>query len=260
MSLNSAQKEAVAHYQGPCMVLAGPGSGKTLTIAKRIEYLLKVYKVRPEEILVITFTKYAASEMRRRFDKVMGGHALPVTFGTFHGIYYGILKWAYGLTSANLLSEKERKLLLRQASERIPEEGEEILFRDEDSLQKLSEEIANVKNNRMKIEEYESGRYGTGRFRQVYQNYEDSKKKLNKLDFEDMLTWCCRLFEDRPDILEKWQHRFRYFLVDEFQDINQAQYDVLRMRHLHGICLLSGTMTSPCMASGEQGRGSCRNL
>ncbi|MEY8284519.1 ATP-dependent helicase [Lachnospiraceae bacterium 50-23] len=229
MSLNSAQKEAVAHYQGPCMVLAGPGSGKTLTIAKRIEYLLKVYKVRPEEILVITFTKYAASEMRRRFDKVMGGHALPVTFGTFHGIYYGILKWAYGLTSANLLSEKERKLLLRQASERIPEEGEEILFRDEDSLQKLSEEIANVKNNRMKIEEYESGRYGTGRFRQVYQNYEDSKKKLNKLDFEDMLTWCCRLFEDRPDILEKWQHRFRYFLVDEFQDINQAQYDVLRM-------------------------------
>jgi len=211
------------------MVLAGPGSGKTLTIAKRIEYLLKVYKVRPEEILVITFTKYAASEMRRRFDKVMGGHALPVTFGTFHGIYYGILKWAYGLTSANLLSEKERKLLLRQASERIPEEGEEILFRDEDSLQKLSEEIANVKNNRMKIEEYESGRYGTGRFRQVYQNYEDSKKKLNKLDFEDMLTWCCRLFEDRPDILEKWQHRFRYFLVDEFQDINQAQYDVLRM-------------------------------
>lgn len=229
MSLNSAQKEAVAHYQGPCMVLAGPGSGKTLTIAKRIEYLLKVYKVRPEEILVITFTKYAASEMRRRFDKVMGGYALPVTFGTFHGIYYGILKWAYGLTSANLLSEKERKLLLRQASERIPEEGEEILFRDEDSLQKLSEEIANVKNNRMKIEEYESGRYGTGRFRQVYQNYEDSKKKLNKLDFEDMLTWCCRLFEDRPDILEKWQHRFRYFLVDEFQDINQAQYDVLRM-------------------------------
>ena len=229
MSLNSAQKEAVAHYQGPCMVLAGPGSGKTLTIAKRIEYLLKVYKVRPEEILVITFTKYAASEMRRRFDKVMGGHALPVTFGTFHGIYYGILKWAYGLTSANLLSEKERKLLLRQASERIPEEGEESLFRDEDSLQKLSEEIANVKNNRMKIEEYESGRYGTGRFRQVYQNYEDSKKKLNKLDFEDMLTWCCRLFEDRPDILEKWQHRFRYFLVDEFQDINQAQYDVLRM-------------------------------
>ena len=229
MSLNSAQKEAVAHYQGPCMVLAGPGSGKTLTIAKRIEYLLKVYKVRPEEILVITFTKYAASEMRRRFDKVMGGHALPVTFGTFHGIYYGILKWAYGLTSANLLSEKERKLLLRQASERIPEEGEEILFRDEDSLQKLSEEIANVKNNRMKIEEYESGRYGTGRFRQVYQNYEDSKKKLNKRDFEDMLTWCCRLFEDRPDILEKWQHRFRYFLVDEFQDINQAQYDVLRM-------------------------------
>lgn len=229
MSLNSAQKEAVAHYQGPCMVLAGPGSGKTLTIAKRIEYLLKVYKVRPEEILVITFTKYAASEMKQRFYKVMGGSAFPVTFGTFHGIYYGILKWAYGLTSANLLSEKERKLMLLQAAEGIREEGEECFFRDEDSLQGLAEEIANVKNNRVKIAEYESGRYGGDRFRRIYEGYEVSKERRKKLDFEDMLTWCCRLFEERPDILEKWRQRFRFFLVDEFQDINQIQYDVLRM-------------------------------
>ena len=102
MSLNKAQKEAVSHKEGPCLVLAGPGSGKTLTIAKRIEYLIKVYKVRPEEILVITFTKYAAGEMRDRFQYVMEGRRLPVTFGTFHGIFYGILKWAYKLDRSNI--------------------------------------------------------------------------------------------------------------------------------------------------------------
>ncbi len=228
MSLNNAQKEAAAHYQGPCMVLAGPGSGKTLTIAKRIEYLLKVYKVRPEEILVITFTKYAAAEMRQRFFQVMGGDSFPVTFGTFHGIYYGILKWAYGLTPSNLLSEGERKFLLKEAAGKLRREGSEGFPEDEDSLRELAEEIANVKNNRHKIEEYESKRCG-GRFRELYEGYETLKKKRKKLDFEDMLTLCCRLFEERPDILAKWQQRFRYILVDEFQDINQVQYDVLRM-------------------------------
>ena len=114
MSLNKAQKEAVSHKEGPCLVLAGPGSGKTLTIAKRIEYLIKVYKVRPEEILVITFTKYAAGEMRDRFQYVMEGRRLPVTFGTFHGIFYGILKWAYKLDRSNILSEEEKNQLLKE--------------------------------------------------------------------------------------------------------------------------------------------------
>ena len=112
MSLNRAQSTAVAHKDGPCIVLAGPGSGKTLTIAKRIEYLITKYKVRPEEILVITFTKYAANEMKERFRQVMGKAGLPVTFGTFHGIYYGILKWAYRLNQGNLLSDEEKYTLL----------------------------------------------------------------------------------------------------------------------------------------------------
>ena len=85
MSLNQAQAEAVAHKNGPCMVLAGPGSGKTLTIAKRIEYLITKYKVRPEEILVITFTKYAANEMKNRFRQIIGTSGVPVTCGTCRG-------------------------------------------------------------------------------------------------------------------------------------------------------------------------------
>lgn len=135
MSLNHAQKEAVAHYQGPCMVLAGPGSGKTLTIAKRIEYLIKEYKVRPEEILVITFTKYAAAEMRQRFYRVMGNQQLPVTFGTFHGIFYGILKWAYRIGQDNLLLDEEKSALVKEAAEETDWGEDEDLLREEDFLQ-----------------------------------------------------------------------------------------------------------------------------
>ncbi len=229
MSLNNAQKEAVAHYQGPCMVLAGPGSGKTLTIAKRIEYLIKKYQVRPEEILVITFTKYAAKEMKQRFYCVMDHQPLPVTFGTFHGIYYGILKWAHGLSQANILAEEEKRALLTEVIGKIDWGDETELLKEEDFLNGLLEEIGNIKNNRQNIETYESKRYGISRFRKIYKLYEEEKQRLRKLDFEDMLVKCCLLFEKRPDILAKWQQRFRYILVDEFQDINQAQYDVIKM-------------------------------
>ena len=169
---------AVAHRDGPCMVLAGPGSGKTLTIAKRIEYLITKYKVRPEEILVITFTKYAAAEMKERFRQIAGRAGIPVTFGTFHGIYYGILKWAYRLDQSNLLSDEEKYALIRQEAQRL---GWEELAQAEDErdyLKELTAEIGNVKNNCLDIESYESVRYGAQRFRGLYRSYEEEKKKL----------------------------------------------------------------------------------
>lgn len=229
MSLNHAQTEAVAHNKGPCMVLAGPGSGKTLTIAKRIEYLIMKHKVRPEEILVITFTKYAAWEMKNRTRSICGPSSYAVTFGTFHGIYYGILKWAYRLNQSNLLSDEEKYRILREILPGIdwdqePEADEEI-----DYLQELAIEIGNVKNNCMDIEEYEPVKYTTEKFRKLYRTYEETKKKYRKIDFEDMLIQCRDLFMKRPDILKKWQEKFQYILVDEFQDVNQAQYDVVRM-------------------------------
>ena len=229
MSLNRAQSTAAAHKDGPCMVLAGPGSGKTLTIAKRIEYLITKYKVRPEEILVITFTKYAANEMKERFRQVMGREGLPVTFGTFHGIYYGILKWAYRLNQGNLLSDEEKFSLLRQITAQLDWEPEGESGDEREALKELAAEVGNVKNDCLEIEEYESERYGTTRFRELYRIYESEKKKLRKIDFEDMLVMCRELFLKRPDILKKWQEKFRYILVDEFQDVNQAQYDVVRM-------------------------------
>lgn len=227
-NLNHSQAQAAAHLNGPCIVLAGPGSGKTLTIAKRIEYLMKIHGVEPQEILVITFTKYAAKEMKGRFLKICGRKAQAVTCGTFHGIYYGILKWAYGFDQTNLLTEKEKYSLLRRACkehEKEQEPGEE----ENDYLRELAAEIGNIKNNCLDIENYESVRYGTEDFRKIYHFYEAEKKKLRKIDFEDMLIQCKELFENRSDILKKWQERFRYILVDEFQDVNQAQYDVIRM-------------------------------
>ncbi len=109
MELSDIQKKAVTHKDGACLVLAGPGSGKTLTIVKRIEYLIKQYKVPPEDILVVTFTKAAAREMKERFLSLKNGKK-GVTFGTFHGVYYGILKWAYRMDAGNILSEEEKEL------------------------------------------------------------------------------------------------------------------------------------------------------
>lgn len=229
MSLNHAQTEAVAHNKGPCMVLAGPGSGKTLTIAKRIEYLIMRHKVRPEEILVITFTKYAAWEMKNRTRSICGPSSYAVTFGTFHGIYYGILKWAYRLNQSNLLSDEEKYRILREILPGIDWDQEPEADEEKDYLQELAIEIGNVKNNCMDIEEYEPVKYTTEKFRKLYRTYEETKKKYRKIDFEDMLIQCRDLFMKRPDILKKWQEKFQYILVDEFQDVNQAQYDVVRM-------------------------------
>lgn len=232
MNLNHAQREAIAHERGPCLVLAGPGSGKTFTIAKRIEYLIRVHGVRPDEILVITFTKYASLEMKKRFREIMGSGEYPVNFGTFHSVYYWILKWAYGLDQRNILAENEKYSLLRQILKGREEqkEQEEMLFTgEEDYCRALSEEIGTVKNNLDNIETYESSKHGKERFREIYRTYEREKKRLGKIDFEDMLVMCRSLFLERKDILAKWQEKFRYILIDEFQDINQVQYDVIRM-------------------------------
>ena len=225
MQLNPAQRNAIAHKSGPCMVLAGPGSGKTTVITKRIEYLIKRHHVKPEEILVITFSKAAANEMRTRFHRICETEHRKVTFGTFHGIYYGILKWAYGLTSQNILSEEERYQMLQNA---ISQSGYE--YDDEkEMIRDVAEEIGLVKNHRIPIEEYQSACCESDIFKQIYRKYESERKKQKKIDFDDMLVMTYELFRQRPDILEGWQKKYRYILVDEFQDINRVQYDVIRM-------------------------------
>lgn len=225
MGFNEAQTKAICHKNGPAMVLAGPGSGKTLVITRRVEYLIKKYGVRPEQILVITFTKAAAKEMRERFARITKDDRFPVTFGTFHGIYYGILKWAYRMNALNIFSEEEKMMLLREVIA-----GMELEIEDEkEFLQGIASEIGQIKNNRLSLEEYESSNCSDQMFRQIYEEYERRRKLLKKIDFDDMLVLCYELFQKRPDILQMWQKKFQYILIDEFQDINQVQYDVIRM-------------------------------
>ena len=225
MGFNEAQTKAICHKKGPAMVLAGPGSGKTLVITRRVEYLIKKYGVRPEQILVITFTKAAAKEMRERFARITKDDRFPVTFGTFHGIYYGILKWAYRMNASNIFSEEEKMMLLREVIA-----GMELEIEDEkEFLQGIASEIGQIKNNRLSLEEYESSNCSDQMFRQIYEEYERRRKLLKKIDFDDMLVLCYELFQKRPDILQMWQKKFQYILIDEFQDINQVQYDVIRM-------------------------------
>lgn len=225
MGFNQAQKKAVTHGEGPCLVLAGPGSGKTLTIVNRIKYLLEEYKVRPEEILVVTFTRFAAAEMKSRLCALMGKQTLPVTVGTFHGIYYGILKWAYRMGQQNILSEEEKYQILRSAAGKQKME----VFDEEDFIQDIAAEIGKIKNNRIDPDEFVSEKCSADAFREIYREYERQRKKLRKIDFDDMLVLCCELFTSRPDVLAAWQKKFRYILIDEFQDINRIQYDVIRM-------------------------------
>ena len=225
MGFNEAQAQAIQHTDGPCLVLAGPGSGKTLTIVNRVKYLIEKQRVRPEEILVVTFTRFAAAEMKSRLCLVMGKRDLPVTVGTFHGIYYGILKWAYRMNQENILSETEKYQILRGV---INKERMEI-FDEEDFIQDIAAEIGKVKNNRIPLEEFVSEKCSADAFRNIYRNYEQHRKELKKIDFDDMLVLCYELFQSRPDVLAQWQKKFSYVLIDEFQDINRIQYDVIRM-------------------------------
>ncbi|MDY5845711.1 MAG: ATP-dependent helicase [Bariatricus sp.] len=227
--LNKGQEEAVHHGEGPCMVLAPPGSGKTLTITRRTQYLIEEANVSPDQILVITFTRLAAREMRDRFKALTEGKNYPVTFGTFHSVYYGILKCAYGIGGNNLLSEQEGLQILKLAFEELKLESLKGPDDDEDLAQELMQEIGIVKNSLLHLKDFHSQYLDQEEFALLFREYEKKKKERKKFDFDDMLVQCYALFQKRPDILKGWQERFTYILVDEFQDINRVQYEVIRM-------------------------------
>ncbi len=232
MEFSSAQKSALSHKDGPMMVLAGPGSGKTTVITHRIKRLLE-QGVSPSGILVITFTKAAAREMKERFSSLMGQAAcqggredwLRVSFGTFHAIFYQILKLAYGFQAGSVLGEEEKRRFFKeyigQSELEVEDEGEFIAS--------LMNEISYVKGNRLDLNCYYSRNCPEEWFKKLYQGYEDMLGNMGKIDFDDILTMCYDLFTERKDILKAWQKKYRYILVDEFQDINRIQYEIVKM-------------------------------
>ena len=229
MKLNRGQDEAIKHGNGPCMVLAPPGSGKTLIVTERTRYLIEESEVRPDQILVITFTRYAAREMKERFERLTAGKNYPVTFGTFHSIFYGILKCAYGIGANNLMSEKESSILLQEVLDQTDIESTPEVEDEEELVRELLREVGMVKNGLYHLKDFHSKYLTQDEFAEVFRSYEHQKKELKKFDFDDMLVQCYALFRKKPEILQEWQKRFQYILIDEFQDINRVQYEVIRM-------------------------------
>lgn len=229
MKLNRGQDEAIKHGNGPCMVLAPPGSGKTLIVTERTRYLIGESGVRPDQILVITFTRYAAREMKERFERLTAGKNYPVTFGTFHSIFYGILKCAYGIGANNLMSEKESSVLLQEVLDQTDIESTPEVEDEEELVRELLREVGMVKNGLCHLKDFHSKYLTQDEFAEVFRSYEHQKKELKKFDFDDMLVQCYALFRKKPEILQGWQKRFQYILIDEFQDINRVQYEVIRM-------------------------------
>lgn len=229
MKLNRGQDEAIKHGNGPCMVLAPPGSGKTLIVTERTRYLIEESGVRPDQILVITFTRYAAREMKERFERLTAGKNYPVTLGTFHSIFYGILKCAYGIGANNLMSEKESSVLLQEVLDQTNIESTPEVEDEEELVRELLREVGMVKNGLCHLKDFHSKYLTQDEFAEVFRSYEHQKKELKKFDFDDMLVQCYALFRKKPEILQGWQKRFQYILIDEFQDINRVQYEVIRM-------------------------------
>ena len=225
MEFNREQQQAMEHKDGPMLVLAGPGSGKTEVIIRRTRKLIQNYQVAPSSILVVTFTKAAAGQMRERFLHLCGVEKSQVTFGTFHGIFYGILRQAYGITSANIAGEEIKYQILRQILQNSSLQMED----ENDLLESLAREISTVKNGRIPLSHYYSASCPDEQFRKIYETYEKRLHGKRLLDFDDLLVYCYQLFQKHPDILQAWQKKFRYILIDEFQDVNQLQYDIVRL-------------------------------
>ena len=225
MEFNREQQQAMEHKDGPMLVLAGPGSGKTEVIIRRTRKLIQNYQVAPSSILVVTFTKAAAGQMRERFLHLCGVEKSQVTFGTFHGIFYGILRQAYGITSANIAGEEIKYQILRQILQNSSLQMED----ENDLLESLAREISTVKNGRIPLSHYYSASCPDEQFRKIYETYEKRLHGKRLLDFDDLLVYCYQLFQKHPDILQAWQKKFRYILIDEFQDINRIQYDIIKM-------------------------------
>ena len=207
------------------MVLAGPGSGKTTVITHRVKHLVETCGVEPGSILVITFTKAAAGEMRQRFQKLMDGRSLPVSFGTFHAVFFSILKHAYRYDASSIVREEQRVRIIRELVDKYHMEVED----ENEFIASILSEISMVKGEMMNLDHYYSKNCSEKLFKNLYQGYQDALINQGLLDFDDMLVMCYELFDQRKDILTAWQNKYRFILIDEFQDINRVQYEIVKM-------------------------------
>ena len=227
--LNDKQKEAVMHIDGPLLILAGAGSGKTRVLTSRVAYLINEVGIDPRNILAITFTNKAAKEMKERIFSIIGDLASKVQISTFHSFGYRIVRENYHLlgleNNFTILDESDSITIIKKILKDIN------LYPKHYNPKAIKGAISGAKNELMNPDEY-------SRFEKtpwdeivirVYRLYEEMLKKNNAVDFDDLLMLPIMLFEGNPEVLKLYQERFKYILIDEYQDTNEAQYKLSKM-------------------------------
>lgn len=229
-TLNTEQKEAVLHTEGPLLILAGAGSGKTRVLTHRISYLIEEKGVNPWNILAITFTNKAAGEMRERVDKIVGFGSESIWVSTFHSMCVRILRrhidrLGYD-TNFTIYDTDDQKTLMKDVCKML--QIDKKVYKERMFLG----EISSAKNELVTPEEYElnaAGDYVKGKVAKVYKEYEKQLRDNNALDFDDLLLKTVQLFQTQADVLDYYQERFRYIMVDEYQDTNTVQFQLIRI-------------------------------
>ncbi len=229
-TLNEQQKEAVLHTEGPLLILAGAGSGKTRVLTHRIAYLIEEQGVNPWNILAITFTNKAAGEMRERVDKLVGFGAESIWVSTFHSTCVRILRRHIDLlgydNNFTIYDSDDQKTLMKDVCKLLQIDTK--IFKERALLGTIShakDELITPEEFRIRAE----GDFSQKKIAEVYEEYEKQLRANNALDFDDLLVKTVQLFQTQADVLEYYQERFRYIMVDEYQDTNTVQFELIRL-------------------------------
>ena len=224
--LNENQLKAVNHLDGPCMVLAGPGSGKTRVITYRIANMVVNKNIKPTSILAISFTKASSIEMKNRALSLSNDFRMnKVTYGTFHSVLFRILRYFENYNIESILDEKTKRIGLKNILKGLNIENAD----DDETIGQVINEISYVKNELMDKRDFKSEVLTNDEFIKVYNFYEEYKQQMNKIDFDDMLIKTYELLKNNKAALDRVRSVYRYILVDEFQDINKVQFEALKL-------------------------------
>lgn len=228
--LNDKQYEAVISTEGPCLVIAGAGSGKTKVLTHKIAYLIGEKGAKPWDILAITFTNKAANEMKERIASLVGDDAKDIWMGTFHSICVRILRKfidRIGFDSSFIIFDtSDQKTLIKGCLKDLAIDDK--LFTDRNVMSQIS----NAKNEMLEPSEYAlraKGDFRKEKIATVYELYQKRLKENNAIDFDDIINYAIKILMENPDILEYYSNKFKYVLVDEYQDTNKAQFTLVTM-------------------------------
>ena len=228
--LNDKQYEAVINTEGPCLVIAGAGSGKTKVLTHKIAYLIREKNVKPWDILAITFTNKAANEMKSRVEGLVSDAVRDMWIGTFHSICVRILRRQIDRlgfdTSFVIFDTSDQKTLIKQIIK--AQNLDDKLYSDKSVLY----EISNAKNEMLDPDEYAvraRGDFRKEKIAELYRIYQNKLKENNAIDFDDIINFAIKILLDNPDLLEYYSSKFKYVLVDEYQDTNKAQFTLVTL-------------------------------